>query len=298
MNKIQAVTFVALLLLIIHPVKAQDAKEEKFNPLRSGIPSLTIAPDARGGGMADIGAATDPDVFSQYWNPAKYAFAYSKAGVSLSYTPWLAKLVDDISLSYLVGYYKIGDNDNLAIGSSFRYFSLGQIILTDDNNQPYNETRPYEMAFDASVALKFTESYSQSVAFRYIFSDLGSGMRDDGIYPASAVAVDVAGYLNKYLVLGKSECLLGLGYNISNIGNKVSYDGGNTNVFLPTNLRIGASLLYPLDDYNTLAFSADLNKYLIPTPPDLEDVEDKQAAMQPYYDTSPIAGMFKSFNDA
>ncbi|MDR0541901.1 MAG: type IX secretion system outer membrane channel protein PorV [Dysgonamonadaceae bacterium] len=297
MSKIQALTTVALLLFIIPPVNAQETKEDKFNPLRSGIPSLTIAPDARGGGMGDIGVATDPDIFSQYWNPAKYAFAYSKAGIGFSYTPWLAKLVDDINLSYLAGYYKIGDNDNLAIGSSLRYFSLGQILLTDDSGKPYNETRPYEMAFDASVSLKFTESYSQSVAFRYIFSDLGSGMRDDGMYPASAVAVDVAGYLNKYIVLNNSECLLGLGYNISNIGNKVSYDGGNP-IFLPTNLRVGASLLYPLDDYNTLSFSADLNKYLIPTPPDLENAEDKQAAMQVYYDISPIAGIFKSFSDA
>jgi opacity protein-like surface antigen len=298
MSKMQAIAFVALFLLIIPSVQAEDAKEEKFNPLRSGIPSLTIAPDARGGSMGDIGAATDPDVFSQHWNPAKYAFAYSKAGVSFSYVPWLTKLVNDINLSYLVGYYKIGDNDNLSVGTSLRYFSLGQIQLTDDGGRELNQTRPYEMAFDASVALKFTESYSQSVAFRYIYSDLGAGVRDDGMYPANAVAVDVSGYLNKYLVLGNSECLLGLGYNVSNIGNKVSYDGGNTNVFLPTNLRLGASLLYPLDDYNTLSFNADVNKMLIPTLPDLEGVDDKSAAMQPYYDMSPITGMFKSFSDA
>lgn len=299
MNRIQAVTVVTLLLCSICLVKAQDTKEEKFNPLRSGIPSLTIAPDARGGSMGDIGAATEPDIFSQYWNPAKYAFAYSKAGAGFSFTPWLAKLVDDINLSYLTGYYKIGDNDNLAIGSSLRYFSLGLIQLThEDSSVPYNETRPYEMAFDASVSLKFTEKYSQSVAFRYIFSDLGSGMREDGMYPASAVAVDVAGYYNNYILLGSSECLLGLGYNVSNIGNKVSYDGGITNVFLPTNLRIGASLLYPMDDYNTVSFNVDLNKYLIPTPPDLDNVDDKTAEMQAYYDISPIAGIFKSFNDA
>ena len=250
--------------------------------------------------MGDIGAATEPDIFSQHWNPAKYAFAYSKAGVSLSYTPWLAKLVDDINLGYLVGYYKIGDNDNLAIGSSLRYFSLGEILLTDATGGELNRTRPYELAFDASVALKFSPSYSQSVAFRYIFSDLGAGVRDDGMFPASAVAVDVAGYYNNYVVLGSNECLLGLGYNISNIGNKVSYDGGNTNVFLPTNLRIGASFLYPLDDYNTLSFNADLNKYLIPTPPDLESLPpaDRQGAMDAYYAISPISGIFKSFADA
>jgi opacity protein-like surface antigen len=298
MSKIQALGLAALLLSITLSARAQDAKEEKFNPLRSGIPSLTIAPDARGGGMGDIGVATEADVFSQHWNPAKYAFAFSKAGVSLSYVPWLSKLVDDINLSYLVGYYKIGDNDNLAVGASLRYFSLGQILLRDENNNPLNETRPFEGAFDASVALKFTENYSQSVAFRYIYSDLGAGVRDDGMYPASAVAVDVAGYFNKYLVLGNSECLLGLGYNISNIGNKVSYDGGNTNIFLPTNLRLGASLLYPLDDYNTLSFNADINKLLIPSFPDVTGVANRDSLMQRYYDMSPITGMFKSFNDA
>ena len=296
MNKIKAIILIAVLLSITNQAKAQST----FNPLRSGIPSLTIAPDARGGAMGDIGAATEPDIFSQHWNPAKYAFAYSKAGVSLSYTPWLAKLVDDINLGYLVGYYKIGDNDNLAIGSSLRYFSLGQILLTDALGNELNETRPYELAFDASVALKFSQTYSQSVAFRFIFSDLGAGVRDDGLYPAKAVAVDVAGYYNNYLMLGSNECLLGLGYNISNIGNKVSYDGGNTSVFLPTNLRLGASLLFPLDDYNTLSLNADLNKYLIPTSPDLENIppNERPAAMQSYYDISPITGIFKSFYEA
>jgi hypothetical protein len=298
MSKIQAIAIVALLLSAIHPIQAQETKEEKFNPLKNGIPSLTIAPDARGGAMGDIGAATDPDIYSQYWNPAKYAFAYSKAGVGFSFTPWLTKLVDDINLSYLAGYYKIGDNDNLAIGSSFRFFSLGLIQLIGEDQHLYNQTRPYEMAFDASIAMKFTENYSQSIAFRYIYSDLGSGMREDGMYPASAVAVDVAGYFNKYVMLGSNECLLGLGYNISNIGNKVSYDGGNTNIFLPTNLRVGASLLYPLDDYNTLSFNADLNKYLIPTPPDLETAADPEAARLAYDEIPPISGLFKSFYDA
>ncbi|GHT00372.1 hypothetical protein FACS189421_12380 [Bacteroidia bacterium] len=301
MSKIKLATVISLLLFTTGQIKAQDAKEDKFNPLRTGVPSLTIAPDARGGAMGDIGAATDPDIFSQYWNPAKYAFAYSKAGIGLSYTPWLAKLVDDIYLADLSGYYKLGDNDNLAIGASLRYFSLGDIILTEPTHgDPIGETSPYEMAVDASISLKFSETFAGAVAFRYIYSDLGSGVGMEDMQPGTAIAADIAGYYNNYVMMGSNECLFGLGFNISNIGNKVSYDGGNTNVFLPTNLRLGASLLYPLDDYNTLSISADINKYLVPTPPDLDAVlsNERDSVMQAYYDIPPISGMFKSFNDA
>jgi long-subunit fatty acid transport protein len=299
MSKVKLATILSLLLFTAGTIKAQDIKNENFNPLRTGVPSLTIAPDARGSAMGDIGAATDPDVFSQYWNPAKYAFAYSKAGVSISYTPWLAKLVDDIYLGYASGFYKIGDNDNLAVGASLRYFSLGQIILTEPiHGDPIGETSPYEMALDASISLKFTEKFAGSVAFRGIYSDLGSGVGMEDMEAGKAIAADVAGYYNNYVMMGSNECLLGLGFNVSNIGNKISYDGGNNYSFLPTNLRVGASLLYPLDDYNTLSFSADVNKYLVPTPPSLEGVADKDSVMRRYYDIAPIAGIFQALNDA
>jgi len=272
---------------------------------------LSITPDARAGSMGDIGVATESDVFSQYWNPAKYAFAFSKAGIGLTLTPWLSSLVDDVFLTYVSGFYKIGDSDNIAIGSSFRYFSLGEIALTQydagspDQYKDAGSTRPYELAFDASIALKFTQAYSQAVAFRYIFSDLGTTIRSqEGLLPANAVAVDIAGFYNKYIMLGRSECLLGLGYNISNIGTKVSYDNGENSTFLPTNLRIGASLLYPLDDYNTIAINADVNKYLIPTPPvkkvgmTPEEEAIYNDAKRVYDATTPISGIFKSFSDA
>jgi hypothetical protein len=298
MNKIKVAIAVLLLFLATALIKAEDNPKSGFNPLRNGVPSLTIAPDARGGAMGDIGAATEPDVFSQYWNPAKYAFAYSKAGVSLSYTPWLAKLIDDIYLGYVSGYFKLGDNDRSAIGASLRYFSLGEIIMTDWEGHEVNSTSPYEMAVDVSYALKFSETFSGAAAFRYIYSDLGAGAREDGMYPGNAFAADIAGYYNNYMMLGSSECMLGLGFNISNIGNKISYDGGNSSIFLPTNLRLGASLLYPLDDYNTLSFNVDANKYLIPTPPNVDDVEDKLSVLNDYYAISPIAGIFQSFSDA
>jgi hypothetical protein len=301
MNKIKATAVIALLIFVtIPPIKAEDTPKDKFNPLRTGVPSLTIAPDARGGAMGDIGAATDPDVFSQYWNPAKYAFAYSKAGVSLSYTPWLAKIINDIYLGYASGFFKLGDNDRSAIGASLRYFSLGEIIMRDMGGALVNVTSPYEMAADVSYSLKFSETFSGSAAVRFIYSDLGSGAQADGLYPGSAFAADVAGYYSNYVMLGRNECMLGLGFNISNIGNKISYDGGNSSIFLPTNLRVGASLLYPLDDYNTLSLNVDANKYLVPTPPNVDDMgtAEKDSVLTKYYAISPIAGIFKSFGDA
>jgi hypothetical protein len=299
MSKIKLTALVLLLTFVISYVKAEDTPKNEFNPLQTGIPSLTIAPDARGGAMGDIGAATEPDVFSQYWNPAKYVFAYSKAGLSLSYTPWLAKLVSDIDLVYASGYFKVGSSEQMAIGSSLRYFSLGRIQLTGYEGVEMGETSPYELAADVSVSLKASETFSLAAAFRYIYSDLGAGVIEE-LYPASAFAADIAGYYNNYLMLGNSECMLGLGFNISNIGTKVSYDGGNHQLFLPANLRLGASLLLPLDDYNTLSLNADVNKLLVPTPPLTSSLTSVQrdSAWAKYNSISPISGIFKSFSDA
>jgi hypothetical protein len=280
-------------------MNAQGKKD--FDPLIVGVPSLTIAPDARGGGMGDVGAATDPDIYSQFWNPAKYAFAYSKAGIGVSYTPWLRSLVSDIDLAYLSGYYKLGDSDKHAIGASLRYFSLGKIDLTGPGNgQTYGQANPYEMSVDAGYSMKLTETFSGAVNFRFIYSDLGAGVEEDFV-PGTSFAVDMAGYWNKYVMIGNSEALLGLGFNISNIGSKISYDNNNTSNFIPTNLRIGGSLLYPLDDYNSLAFNLDLNKYLVPSSPysrTYDSEELRQKAIKEYNDMSPISGIFKSFSDA
>lgn len=298
MNKFKVIALVFLLVSTSFTLLADDDAKSSFNPLQVGVPSLTIAPDARGGAMGDLGVATDPDIYSQYWNPAKYAFAYSKAGIGLSYTPWLRRLVDDIDLAYLSGYYKLGDQDRHAIGASIRYFSLGEIKMTSWAGDELYAVNPYEMALDISYSLKFTETFSGAATFRFIYSDLGSGLED--LEPGTAWAADVAGYYNNYVMLGNNECLLGLGFNISNIGSKISYDGNNTNNFIPTNLRLGASLLMPMDDYNTLALSVDANKYLIPTPPLTEGKSQQEVneILEDYFSTSSIAGMFKSFNDA
>ena len=298
MNKFNVIALVFLFTFSSFTIKAADDGKSDFNPLTTGVPSLTIAPDARGGGMGDIGAATDPDIYSQYWNPAKYAFSYSKAGIGLSYTPWLRSLVDDIDLAYLSGFYKLGDSDRHAIGASLRYFSLGRIEMTDYYGGTIYATNPYEMAFDVSYSLKFSETFAGAAAFRFIYSDLGAGVEE--LDPGTAWAADIAGYYHNYVMMGNSECLLGLGFNISNIGTKITYDGGNTNNFLPTNMRLGASLLMPMDDYNTISFNLDVNKLLIPTPPDTEDMsaEEKQQALTDYFNTNSISGIFKSFGDA
>ncbi len=299
MNKFKIIAIICGLVCLPAIMNAQGKKD--YDPLIVGVPSLTIAPDARGGGMGDVGAATDPDIFSQYWNPAKYAFAYSKAGIGLSYTPWLRNIVSDIDLAYLSGYYKLGDADRHAVGVSLRYFNLGKIDLTDPiTHNIYGQTSPYEMSLDAGYSLKLTETFSGAVNFRFIYSDLGAGVEEDFV-PGTAFAADVAGYWNKYIMVGNSESLLGLGFNISNIGSKISYDNGNTSNFIPTNLRIGGSLLYPLDDYNTIAFNLDLNKYLVPSSPynrTYDSETERQEAITAYNDMSPITGIFKSFGDA
>ncbi|MDL2224287.1 type IX secretion system outer membrane channel protein PorV [Bacteroidales bacterium OttesenSCG-928-M06] len=302
MSKYRFVLLILAVLTVGAYAKAADDNivDDNFNPLRTGVPSLSIAPDARGGAMGDIGAATDPDVTSQYWNPAKYAFAYSKAGVSLTYTPWLSKLVDDIDLVYLSGFYKLGDADRHAIGASLRYFSLGNVKLTDISGNSLQDISPYEMSIDVSYSLKATETFSLAGAFRFIYSDLGGGAAEN-LNPGTAVAADIAGYYNNYVMMGSNECLLGLGFNISNIGNKVTYDDGGSYSFLPTNLRVGGSLLFPLDDYNTLSINADANKLLVPTPPKAKwgaTDEETKKMWEEYQSQSPITGIFKSFSDA
>lgn len=288
--------FAPLFLFIAFTGYAQ----ELANPPITAVPSLTIAPDARGGGLGDVGAATLPDLYSQHWNPAKYAFLETKAGISMSYTPWLRKIVKDIALVYASGFYKFGNEDNQAISASIRYFSVGDIPEVDLNGQFGSVVSPYEMAFDVAYSRKLTQTFSGGVAMRYIRTDYTTSV-DDGTTPGNAFAADISGYNESYVMIGSAESLLGLGFNISNIGSKISMDGGANSYFLPTNMRLGASLTYPLDEYNTLAFSMDLNKLLVPSRPvrgDEESLEDFQARQREVADTSPIRGIFKSFTDS
>jgi len=279
--------------------EAQD-KRDLFNPETNAVTSQTIAPDARAGAMGDIGAATDPDVNSQYWNPAKYPFCISRAGVALNYTPWLRQLVNDMDLAYLAGYYRIGEHS--AVSGSLRYFSLGE-VFTESGIDGGNEMsiNPYEMSLDVSYSMMLSEKFSIAAGVRWIYSDLTYDYTDDTA-PGSAFAADIACYYNDYVVIGERECQLGIGLNISNIGSKITMGGSDYSEFIPTNMRLGAALMIPLDQYNRLTIAADANKLLIPTKPlqnEGETEEDYERRLQSdYYDVSSISGIFKSFHDA
>ncbi len=274
-----------------------DDKLTTFNPVEHAVISETIAPDARSAGMGDVGVATDPDVNSQYWNPAKYPFCISRAGVALNYTPWLRQLVNDIDLAYVAGYYRIGDYS--AISGSLRYFSLGE-VYTDYENSDMT-VRPYEMSLDAAYSLMLSETFSLAAAIRWIYSDLRFDYSEDS-KPASAFAADLAMYYNNYIMLGQRECQLGLGMNIRNIGSKISYYGDEESQFIPANLRLGASLMIPVDEYNRFSISADANKLLVPTVPRQEEGESnseyQDRVRRDYSDVGSIKGMFQSFSDA
>lgn len=280
-----------------------DDKKEIFNPVRSSVTSQTIAPDARSAGLGDVGAATDADVYSQFWNPAKYPFAISRAGVGLSYTPWLRQLVNDIGLAYMSGYYRIGDY--AAISAGIRYFSLGEVSTYDGSggsgSAPTLTIRPYEMSADVAYSLMLSEKFSIAAGVRWIYSDLTYSYTDNTT-PGSAFAADLGMYYQNYVNIGQRECQLGIGMNISNIGSKITMGEDANSEFIPTNLRFGASLMIPIDEYNRFTIAADANKLLVPTYPhqnEGESTEDYQRRVQKdYYDVSSIGGIFKSFGDA
>lgn len=296
MNNHLRIYISCLLLGLSLALQAQD-KRDLFNPVNSAVTSQMIAPDARAAGMGDVGAATDPDVNSQFWNPAKYPFNISRAGVSLNYTPWLRQLVNDMDLAYLAGYYRIGDYS--AISGSLRYFSMGEVYLDETENSM--TINPYEMSLDVAYSLMLSEKFSLAAAVRWIYSDLKFSYTDD-TSPGSAFAADIAAYYQNYLTIGSRECQLGLGLNISNIGSKISFGGDDHSYFIPTNLRLGASLMVPIDEYNRITLAADANKLLVPTYPvqeEGESTEDYQRRMEDeYWNVSSISGIFKSFTDA
>jgi len=302
----------AVLLYVGSAVKAEDIKK-KFNPVQTAIVSQSIAPDARAGGLGDVGAATDPDVNSQAWNAAKYPFCINRAEAVVNYTPWLRQIVKDIDLGYVAGYLRLGDYQ--AVSASLRYFSLGEVYISNgsDNIDDLDMTiKPYELSFDAAYSRMLSENFSASVTFRYIYSDL-SNHYDDSSEPGKSFAVDLGTYYNRYVDLGGRECQFALGVGISNLGSKVNY-GDDYDFFLPTNLRIGFNYMIPMNEYNRLSICADANKLLVPTYPtdaqcakalgfSTDDGKDHTAEYQVYreqnyYKISPISGIFKSFSDA
>ena len=273
-------------------------KKNMFNPVRTSVTSLSIAPDARAGAMGDVGVATEADANSQYWNPAKYPFNIARAGVSVSYTPWLRKLVNDINLANMAGFYRIGDYS--AVSASLRFFSLGEVFLSDMEDMTIN---PYEFAVDAGYSRMLSERFSMAVNMRFIFSDIRYNYTAES-KAGKAFAADIALYRLGYFMMGNRECSFGWGLNINNIGSKIAYGGDDNAEFIPTNLRLGMNMTVPFNEYNKFSVAVDANKLLVPTFPkqDTENGETESdytdRVQKEYYDVSPIAGIFKSFHDA
>jgi len=294
-----------LLLVSILPVlklSAQNALGQDLKTITTAVPFLMIAPDARAGAMGDAGVSSTPDANSIHWNPAKLAFIDKEMGFSVSYSPWLRKLVPDISLAYVTGYKRLDDKQT--IGMSLLYFSLGDITFTSDIGDPIGTHRPNEFAIDGSYARKFTKNISGAVSGRYIHSNLtdGQDVGASSTKPGNSVAADVAIYSHQPVTFNNMEGIFAWGLNISNIGAKISYSNDNTRKdFIPTNLRFGPSLTLDLDDYNRMTFMIDFNKLLVPTPPiyKFDSVTNTLTILKGKDpDVSVPLGMIQSFYDA
>lgn len=236
---------------------AQQADQP--NTLHTLVPFLTIAPDSRAGGMGETGVATRPDANSMHWNPAKYAFAEDGAGVSLSYTPWLRQYADDVHLSYLAGYYTLDHRQKLA--ASVRYFSFGNVDFTDAGGNALQPYKPREFAADVAYVRKFPEYFSLGLAVRYIRSDLGMGVYDGvNVQPVNALGADASLYFSSPVTWGGHDAVVSAGANLSNMGLRITNAANGAS--LPTNLRLGASVDYEVDDRNALGLALDVNRLM------------------------------------
>ena len=298
MKNLLSSLFLSLFLFSISSAQSsvEDLQNGYLNTITTAVPFLIISPDARAGGMGDVGVASSPDAMSLHWNPAKYAFAEDNFGASVSYTPWLKSLIPDINLSYLSLYAKRSNNEVLAF--SLRYFTLGEINFTDSNGNPIGSFNPNEFSFSTAYALKLSNNFSSAVSLRYIYSNLTGG-QEVGTLPTKAgnsVAGDISSYYVKDIRLGGNDFTWSNGINISNIGLKIAYTETIDRDFLPTNLRIGTSLSTDIDDFNSISFEVDINKLLVPTPPLYDADGNLISGKDP--DVSVIEGLFQSFSDA
>lgn len=254
---------IILLLFIGAKATAQTATNgQMLSQVQTAVPFLNITPDSRASAMGDVGVATRPDANSMYWNPAKYAALDNDFGVSFSYTPWLRKLVNDINLSYLSGFYRLDKNQTIA--GSLRYFSLGSIQYTGQNSEVLRDVTPNEFSLDVAYSRMLSRRLSGGIAFRYIRSDLGSGL--EKFHAGTSFAADVAAYYSTPFKLEGKNANWAFGINISNIGNRISYTDDSEKDFIPTNLRLGTAFTYDADSYNQFTFAVDMNKLLVPTP--------------------------------
>lgn len=264
--------------------------------ITTAVPFLSIAADPRSAAMGDMGVVTSPDAYSQQWNPAKLAFAESKQGIGLTYTPYLSKLVNDIFLGNITYYNRL--NERSALGASFRYFSNGEIELRESFDSPSFIAKPNELALDVSYSLRLSEEFAMAIGARYIRSDLKLQSGFDDASAANSIAVDIAGfYMSPIQTHDKFDGRWRAGFNISNLGPKMKYDTRTDGAFLPTNLAVGVGYDFILDAFNKVSVSAEFNKLLVPTPPELIDgeIEQNRQRIADYNDIGWFSGMFKAF---
>lgn len=299
LTRILAISLLTVVCLNAKSQSLPTGQEVQYNPITTAVPFLTITPDSRHGAMGDAGVATSADANAQHWNASKFAFVEDKFGFALSYTPWLRQLVNDINLAYLSGYYQLDQNQTL--GASLRYFSMGEIMLADQNGTSLASVSPNEFAFDVSYARKLSEEFSGGVALRYIRSDLSGGIGSETYVPGNAFATDVSFYYRHNFGQSSQDQTISAGINLSNIGSKISYDDGQNKEFLPANLRLGTTYSKEFDDRNALSFSLDINKLLVPTPqPNNSSTTGGGGIVlaDNYSNASPISAIFSSFTDA
>ncbi|MEJ7645142.1 MAG: type IX secretion system outer membrane channel protein PorV [Chryseolinea sp.] len=264
------------------------------NAITTAVPFLTISPDARHASLGDAGVATSPDANSSYWNAGKLAFIDKKYGGTLSYTPWLGKIVNDMSISYLSGFYQIDKVQ--VISAAIKYFDLGDISFRDAGNNPLGDFSPREFAFDGTYSRMLSDNFSMGITGRYIYSNLTGAFSGTDAKPGNSVAVDVGAYYTKTFENVK-ESTLSLGAAVTNIGAKVTYTDNQNKDFLPTTLRLGGAYNLPLDINNSITFILDFSKLLVPTPP-IRDTDGSVIYGEDDKDKSLLSGMFGSFTDA
>ncbi len=290
-KKLKFITVWVIFILFSSRILAQtDTLTLAYaRPISTAVPFLNITPDARAGALGDMGVATSPDIYSIYWNSAKYAFLDKKYAVGLSYTPWLRSIVNDINLSQLVGFYRLNDRQSFAM--SLRYFTVGSITLTNELGEELAQVKPNDFAIDAAYAMKLSDNFSGAVALRFIYSNLTQGFSQGGIdfKPGIAFAGDLGFYYTKSL----PKYDINAGIFLSNLGSKISYSSALTPSFIPSNLRFGSVIGYHLNDYNKLSFGIDLNKLLVPTPP-IRNSDGEIIAGKDITNMSVISGMFNA----
>ena len=307
---------VLIAIVFMFKVNAQETIvfENQTSVITTGVPFMLIAPDARAAALGDMGVATSVDAFSQQWNSSKYVFSTHKQGFSLSYTPYLSKLVNDIGIGYVSYYNRISERS--AFGASFKYFGLGDIEITDINGNILETVKPNEFTFDVSYSLKLSDQFAMGVGMRYLNSDLKISAVDPDAGSAGSFAVDITGfYQSEENAYGDFNGRWRGGFALQNIGPKFKYDDAGAENFLPTTMRLGGGFDFIFDDYNKLAVTAEITKLLVPSPPiyGFEDVvqdgdtetNGQQDANEPTIivagkdpDVSFISGIFQSFGDA